>query len=93
MDADKTLRGKAWWDLHKNATSYIDQILEVKPHETIAVRPLTFHLKNHSSQTNKTRGTPLKKQGRTHKSSFSVPVLAYQQEFIYVSFVRTQDIV
>ena len=27
--------------LYKNATSYIDQILEVKPHETAAVRPLT----------------------------------------------------
>ena len=31
MDADKTYRGKAKQELHKNSTSYIEQILEVTP--------------------------------------------------------------
>ena len=43
MDADKTHREKARRELHRNNTSYIEQILEVTPHETIAVRPLNFH--------------------------------------------------
>ena len=43
MDADKTHRDKVRWDLHKNATSYIEQILEATPHETTAVWSLTSH--------------------------------------------------
>ena len=41
MDADKTPREKANWEVHKKATSYIEQILEAIPHEITAVRPLT----------------------------------------------------
>ena len=33
VDADKTYREKAWWELHKNAMSYIEQILEATTHE------------------------------------------------------------
>ena len=44
MDTDKDPREKARWDLHKNATSYREQILEAAPHETTAIRPLTSHL-------------------------------------------------
>ena len=44
MDADKTHREKARRELHKNATSYIEQILEATPHETTPVRLLTSHL-------------------------------------------------
>ena len=33
MDADKTPKDKARRELHKNATSYIEQILEATPHE------------------------------------------------------------
>ena len=44
VDADKTHREKSRWELHKNATSYIEQILEAALHETTAVRPLTSHL-------------------------------------------------
>ena len=44
MDADKTHIEKARWELHKNAMSYIEQILEATLHETAAVRPLTSHL-------------------------------------------------
>ena len=39
MDTDTTYREKAKQELHKNATSYIEQILE-----TTAVQPLTSHL-------------------------------------------------
>ena len=43
---------------------YLEQIMETAPHKTTAVRPLTSHLKTHSSKTNKTRRTLLEKQGR-----------------------------
>ena len=64
------------------------------------VRPLNSDHKNHTSKTNKTCGTLLEKRGRTRKWCFSyealhtvVPVLADQQELIYISSVRTQDVV
>ena len=44
MDADETYGEKAWRELHKNATSYIEQILEATSHETAAVWPLAYHL-------------------------------------------------
>ena len=44
VDADKTYREKARRKLHKNAASYIEQILEATPNEATAVRPLTSHL-------------------------------------------------
>ena len=50
MGANKTNREKARWKLHKNVTSYIEQILKAIPNETIAV--LTSDLKNHPSKTN-----------------------------------------
>ena len=43
MNADKTHRKEARWEQHKNAKTYIEQILEAVPHETIAVRPLTAY--------------------------------------------------
>ena len=56
VNADKTHR-----ELHKNDTSYTEQILEATPHETTFVRPLTSHLKIYPC------GTQPKKQERTHK--------------------------
>ena len=44
MDADKTYREKARRKLHKNSTSYIEQILKAASHETKAVRPLISYL-------------------------------------------------
>ena len=49
MDADKEYGEKAWWQLHKNAESCIEQILEATPHKTAAVRPPTSHHKNYLS--------------------------------------------
>ncbi len=43
MDADKAYRERAIRELHKNATSYIEQILEATSQET-AVRPPTYYL-------------------------------------------------
>ena len=43
MDADKTYREKARGELHKNATSFIEQIVEATFHETM-VRLPTFYL-------------------------------------------------
>ena len=47
MDADKAYREKARNHLYKNATSYIEQILERTSHKTVAVRPPNSNLLNH----------------------------------------------
>ena len=44
MDAGCGYRGKAWQELHKNAKSYIENILEAISYKLAAVRPPTFHL-------------------------------------------------
>ena len=36
---------KAWWQLHKNAVSNIEQVLEATPHKAAAVRSLTTYHK------------------------------------------------
>ena len=38
---------KAWRQLHENAASSIEQVLEPIPNKTAAVRPLTIHYENH----------------------------------------------
>ena len=48
-DANKTYGGKAWQQLHKNAVSNIEQVLEAAHHKAAAVRPLTTHHKNYPS--------------------------------------------
>ena len=53
MDASKTHREKAWWELHKNATNYLEQILEAASHKTAAVQQLTSHFKNHVNKMKK----------------------------------------
>ena len=72
MDTDKPHWKKVWWELHQSSMSNIEQILGATSHETIAVQLLTSHLKNHSSKTNKTCGTLLERQGRTHKRRSSL---------------------
>ena len=49
-DNDKMDREK---ELHKNAMSYIEQILKSTAHETTALWPLTSHLQNHPNKMNK----------------------------------------
>ena len=44
MDTDLAYREKARRELHKNATSYIEQILEETFNKTAAIRPPTSHL-------------------------------------------------
>ena len=43
IDVDKTHKEKARREMHKNSTSYIEQILEATPHETTVVSPLTSY--------------------------------------------------
>ena len=74
MEANKMHREKARWELHQNSTSYIEQILETTQHKTIAIRPLTSHLKNYPSKTNKTCRTLLKKQRWAHKTFLYGPL-------------------
>ena len=49
MDTDKAYKEKARQELHKNAMSYIEQILEATSYKTAAVKPPTSNLKNHSN--------------------------------------------
>ena len=58
-DADNTYREQALEEFHKNATSYIEQILEAAPHDSTAVQPLTSHHTDHPNKTNKTCRTML----------------------------------
>ena len=44
MDAKKAYREKATRELLKNASSYIEQILEASSHKITAVPPSTSHL-------------------------------------------------
>ena len=53
---NKTYSEKTRREIHKNATRCLEQILEVIPHKTAAVRSLTSHLTNQSSKINKTCG-------------------------------------
>ena len=49
MDANKTHGEKACRQLHKNAASNIEQLLEAAPHKAAAVRSPTTHHKNYPS--------------------------------------------
>ena len=40
---------KAWQQLHKNAASNIEQVLEAAPRKAAAIRPPTTHHKNYPS--------------------------------------------
>ena len=40
---------KAIWQLHKNAASNIEQVLEAAPHKAAAVRPPTTYHENYPS--------------------------------------------
>ena len=44
MDPDETYWEKAWREVHKKGTSYIEQILEAISHETAAEQPPTSYL-------------------------------------------------
>ena len=43
MDANKKYGEKSWRQLHKNAESNIEQVLEAAPHKTVDIRPPTTH--------------------------------------------------
>ena len=47
MDANKTAGEKAWRQLHENAASNIEQVLEATHHNTAAIRPPTTHHENY----------------------------------------------
>ena len=49
MNANKTYGKKAWEQLHKDAASNIEQVLEATPPKTAAIRPPTTHHENYPS--------------------------------------------
>ena len=61
MDAKSTYEEKACRQLHKNAASNMEQVLEVAPHKAAAVRPPNTHHENYPSLTKQTCGTLLEK--------------------------------
>ena len=89
-------REKAWEQLHKNTTRYIEQIVEATYHKTAAVRPLTP-----ISKTIQIKRTKYAGEVRTNSSAtFSCgplhsdeEALDDQLEHIYNGSVRTQDLV
>ena len=46
LDANKTAGEKARRQLHKNAASNIEEVLEATLHKTPTIRPPTFHHEN-----------------------------------------------
>ena len=49
LDANKTAEEKARRQLHKNAASNIEQVLEATPHKAPTIRPPASHHENYSS--------------------------------------------
>ena len=47
LDANKTAGEKARRQLHKNATTNIEQVQEETPHKTPTIRPPTSHHENY----------------------------------------------
>ena len=47
LDANKTAGEKAWRQLHKNAASNIEQVLEATPNKAPTIRPPTSHHENY----------------------------------------------
>ena len=65
------LRGKARWELHKDATYCFKQILDVAPNKTATVRPLTSHLRNNPSKMSKIYWAFLGKERKKSLDTFS----------------------
>ena len=49
LDANKTAGEEARRQLHKNAASNIEQVLEATPHKALTIRPPTSHHENYPS--------------------------------------------
>ena len=49
VDANETAGEKARQQLHKNAASNIEQVLEATPDKAAAIRPPTTHHENYQS--------------------------------------------
>ena len=49
MNTNEMYGEKAWRQIHKNAVSNIEQLLESVPHKTAAVRPPITHLENYQN--------------------------------------------
>ena len=49
MNTNYTYREKAWQQVHKNAASNIERVLEATPNKAAAVQPATTHHENYPS--------------------------------------------
>ena len=92
MDTDKAYGEKAWWQLHKNTTSCIEQILEATSHKTASGwSPTTYH-ENHPNEMNQTCGTLVRSKDKfisnvlpwtpSHRQAkIGWPASTYHQQF------------
>ena len=71
-DTNKTQRENARWVLQKNATCSCEQIMVAASHKAADVLPLTFHLENYLSKTNKTCEIMLDEQGQIYERHFLI---------------------
>ena len=55
------MQKKAWRQLHKNAASNIEQVVEAVPYKAVAVRPPTTHHENYQISTSQASGALLEK--------------------------------
>ena len=100
LDANKTAGEEARRQLHKNAASNIEQVVEATPHKAPTIRPPTSHHENYPSETNQTCRTLLEKLGRAHKRctpmdphTWAVQKQDDQLEHTYSSSVSIRDVV
>ena len=49
LDTDKMAEEEARWQLHKNVTSNIEQVLAATPHKAPTIRPPASHHENYTS--------------------------------------------
>ena len=89
MDGNKMHREKAWWELHKNAMSYFEQILEVLTQQNNISKTIQERQTRHAEHCWRNKDE-LISDWPLHAD---MPVWADQQEIIYISSVQTQDAV
>ena len=72
MNINKTDGKEVRWKIQNDTTCSFEEILNPTAHKTVAVQPLTSHLKYNPIKTIKTFEAKLEKQGRTQQQRSSM---------------------
>ena len=94
VDSKETFEEKVWWELHKNAMTCFEQILQTTNRKEAAVRKLFSYLRTHPGKMNKKskKKALLKKSGWTWKWRSSLDfhtLLAHVQKVAFLCSVMT----